>query len=83
MESDPAGTTARLLGQALRRERQAKGLRQDDVALAAGLGLRAVHDVEAGKKTAHFETWLTITQALDLTLIVIRKHPRSADGLGH
>jgi len=43
----------------------------------------AVHDVEAGKKTAHFETWLTIMQALDLTLIVIRKHPRSADGLGH
>lgn len=66
MGNDPTGTTAHLLGHALRRERKSKGLRQDDVALAAGLGLRAVHDVEAGKKTAHFETWLKIMQALDL-----------------
>lgn len=41
---DPAATAVRL-GETIRRERRARGLRQDDLALAAGLGLRAIHDV--------------------------------------
>jgi HTH-type transcriptional regulator / antitoxin HipB len=68
----------RRLGQALRRERESKGLRQDDLALAAGLGLRAVGEIEAGKPTAQFNTWLAVIQALDFKLIVVRKHPRSS-----
>ena len=66
------------LGQALRRERESQGLRQDDLALAAGLGLRAVGEIEAGKPTAQFRTWLAVIQALGFKLVVVRKHPRSS-----
>lgn len=58
------------LGETVRRERRARGLSQDDLALAAGLGLRAVHDVEAGKATAHLATWVKALDALDMDLIV-------------
>jgi HTH-type transcriptional regulator / antitoxin HipB len=61
------------LGQALRRERESLGLRQDDLALAAGLGLRAVGEVEAGKSTAQFRTWLAVIQALGFKLVVVRR----------
>jgi transcriptional regulator with XRE-family HTH domain len=66
------------LGQALRRERESQGLHQDDLALAAGLGLRAVGEIEAGKPTAQFNTWLAVIQALGFKLVVVRKHPRSS-----
>jgi transcriptional regulator with XRE-family HTH domain len=68
----------RRLGEALRQERRRLGLRQDDVALAAGLGLRAVGEVEAGKPTAQFNTWLAMIQALGFKLVVVRAHPRSS-----
>ena len=68
----------RRLGQALRRERESQGLRQDDLALAAGLGLRAVGEIEAGKPTAQFNTWLAVIQALGFKLVVVRAHPRSS-----
>lgn len=66
------------LGQALRRERESQDLRQDDLALVAGLGLRAVGEIEAGKPTAQFNTWLAVIQALGFKLVVVRKHPRSS-----
>ena len=66
------------LGQALRRERESQGLRQDDLALVAGLGLRAVGEIEAGKPTAQFDTWLAVIQAVGFKLVVVRKHPRSS-----
>lgn len=69
---DPAATAARL-GATIRRERRALGLRQDDVALAAGLGLRAVHDIEAGKATAQLDTWLSAIGALGLVLVIERE----------
>ncbi len=68
----------RRLGQALRRERESQGLRQDDLALAAGLGLRAVGEIEAGKPTAQFNTWLAVIQSLGFKLVVVRARPRSS-----
>jgi y4mF family transcriptional regulator len=65
------------LGEALRQERRRQGLTQDDMALAAGLGLRAVGEVEAGKPTAQFNTWLAVVQALGFKLVIVRKRPRS------
>jgi HTH-type transcriptional regulator / antitoxin HipB len=65
----------RRLGQALRRERESQGLRQDDLAAAAGLGLQAVGEVEAGKPTAQFNTWLAVIQALGFKLVVVRRRP--------
>lgn len=67
----------RRLGQALRRERESQGLRQDDLALAAGLGLRAIGEVEAGKPTAQFRTWLAVIEALGFKLVIVRRRPRS------
>ena len=71
---DPVATIAARFGETLRGERRALGLTQDDLALAAGLGLRAVHDVEAGKKTAHLETWLNAAEALGLEFVLRRRH---------
>jgi HTH-type transcriptional regulator/antitoxin HipB len=65
----------RRLGEALRQERRRLGLRQDDIALAAGLGLRAVGEIEAGKPTAQFNTWLAVIQALSFKLVVVRRQP--------
>jgi transcriptional regulator with XRE-family HTH domain len=68
----------RRLGQALRRERESQGLRQDDLALAAGLGLRAVGEVEAGKPTAQFRTWLAVIQTLGFKLVIVRRRGQSS-----
>ena len=65
MTRGPAAVAARL-GETIRRERRTLGLTQDELALAAGLGLRAVHDIEAGKVTAQLRTWLKAAEALNL-----------------
>jgi HTH-type transcriptional regulator / antitoxin HipB len=75
MPRDSADTAAEF-GLALRRQRRSLGLTQDDLALAAGLGLRAVHDIEAGKRTAHLETWLNAAHALGLEFVLQRHAPR-------
>jgi len=76
MRGDPA-TVAAGLGETVRRERRARGLSQDDLALAAGLGLRAVHDVEAGKPTAHLATWVKALDALDMDVAAVARRRRS------
>ena len=43
------------LGQAVRRERKAQGLRQDELAAASGVGVRFIIDLEAGKPTVQLE----------------------------
>lgn len=63
----------RRLGDALRRERKRQGLRQDDLALGAGLDLRAVGEVEAGKATAQLATWLAIIHALGFEIVLVRR----------
>lgn len=65
------------LGEMLRQERRRLGLRQDDVALASGLGLRAVGEIEAGKPTARFATWLAIIEALSFKLVVVHRSQSS------
>ena len=68
----------RQLGEALRRERESQGLSQEELALAAGLGRRAVGEVEAGKATGEFRTWLAVIQALGFKLVVVRRHGQSS-----
>jgi transcriptional regulator with XRE-family HTH domain len=74
-DRDPADTAARL-GEEIRRERRALGMRQDDLALGAGLGLRAVHDIETRKATAQLETWVKALHALGLDLVVAPRERR-------
>ena len=56
------------LGAALRAQRKALGLTQADLALAAGVGLRFVVELEAGKPTVQLMRALQVIEALGGTL---------------
>jgi len=69
-KSDTATHTAREVGQAVRRSRKALGLRQDELALAAGVSTRTVHQIEAGKPTSRLDGLTRVLEALGLRLMV-------------
>ena len=60
--------TPAALGQVVRDTRKASGLRQDQLAGAAGVGLRFVVDLEAGKPTAQLGKTLQVLAALGVAL---------------
>jgi HTH-type transcriptional regulator/antitoxin HipB len=57
-------SSAHTLGAALRAARKRIGLTQADLALAAGVGLRFVVDLEGGKPTVRLEQVLRVIDAL-------------------
>ena len=58
------------LGAAIKQARKQLGLTQSQLALAAGVGVRFIGDLEAGKPTAHLGLTLTVIHAVggELTL---------------
>ncbi len=60
-------TTAEI-GDLIRNTRKAAGLRQDELAGAAGVGLRFIVDLEAGKPTAQIGKTLQVLAALGCSL---------------
>jgi y4mF family transcriptional regulator len=56
--------TTRQLGDALRAARKHLGLTQPQLALAAGVGVRFIVDLEAGKPTLRLENVLRVIDAL-------------------
>lgn len=72
--------TPKQIGQLVRETRRAQGLRQDQLAGAAGVGVRFIVDLEAGKPTARIGTALTVLEALGCTLRI--EPPPSAGGDG-
>lgn len=58
------------LGQAVRRERKAQGLRQDGLAAASGVGARFIIDLEAGKPTVQLEKALQVLRTLGLGVTI-------------
>jgi y4mF family transcriptional regulator len=56
--------TAQTLGAALRTARKRLGLTQADLALAAGVGVRFIVELEAGKPTVRLEQVLRVVDAL-------------------
>ena len=52
------------LGQIVRIERKAQGLRQDELAAASGVGVRFIVDLEAGKPTLQLEKALLVLRTL-------------------
>ncbi len=62
--------TPQHLGDAVRSARKALGLTQPQLALAAGVGIRFIVDLEAGKPTVRLENVLRVLQALGATLVV-------------
>lgn len=57
-------STAQTLGSALRAARKRMGLTQPDLALAAGVGVRFIVDLEGGKPTVRLEQVLRVIDAL-------------------
>jgi HTH-type transcriptional regulator / antitoxin HipB len=56
------------LGDAVRRARRSRRLRQEDLALAAGTGARFVGELERGKPTVQLDATLRVLHALGVTL---------------
>lgn len=56
-------------GAAIRQARKAQGLTQGELALAAGVSLRFVSELERGKKSASLEPTLRIAGLLNIRLI--------------
>ena len=65
------------IGQLVRGVRRAQGLRQDQLAAAAGVGVRFLVEVERGKPTAQLGKVLAVLDALGCKLRI--EAPPSAD----
>jgi y4mF family transcriptional regulator len=76
MHSD-AEPSAAAIGQRVRQARKMLGLRQDELALAAGVSTRLVHQIENGKPTSRLDGILRVLAALGLTLEVVDRYPPS------
>lgn len=62
--------TPQHLGDFVRQTRKALRLTQPQLALAAGVGVRFIVDLEAGKPTVRLENVLRVLQALGISLAV-------------
>lgn len=62
--------SAQTLGAALRMDRKRLGLTQADLALAAGVGVRFIVDLEGGKPTMRLEQVLRVIDALGRSLVL-------------
>ncbi len=58
------------LGAVIRTTRRARGLRLEDLSLAAGVGVRFLSELERGKQTARLGETLQVLAALGLRLSV-------------
>jgi y4mF family transcriptional regulator len=58
------------LGSALREARRRRGLRLEDVALTAGVGIRFISELERGKPTARLAETLRVASALGVRVAV-------------
>ena len=78
-------TSPQSLGTALRATRKRLGLTQADLALAAGVGLRFIVELEGGKPTVRLEQVLRVVDALggSLTLTGLDAEPAQVDGDRH
>ena len=60
------------IGQIIRDERKALGLRQDELAAASGVGLRFLVELERGKATAQIGKVIAVLAALGCELQIRR-----------
>lgn len=67
------------LGTAIREARRHQGLRQDQLAAAANVGVRFIVDLEAGKATVRLAKALAVIDALGLRLSLDKTDPLSTD----
>ncbi len=63
------------IGALIKSTRNAQNLRQDELAGAAGVGVRFIVDLEAGKPTAQIGKTLQVLQALGCTFDISPPNP--------
>ena len=71
--------TTKELGTLLRATRITQGLRQDQLAAAAGVGVRFLIELEAGKPTAQLGKTLQVIEALGCRVQIAVPSPTSGD----
>ena len=64
---------AHAIGERIRAARKELGLRQDELAVAAGVSTRAVHQIEHGKTTSRLDTLGRVLDALGMELRVAER----------
>ncbi|MGE5282590.1 MAG: helix-turn-helix domain-containing protein [Chloroflexota bacterium] len=69
---DLAGLAAEGIGERVLHERERLGLAQAELALAAGVSTRVVHQIEHGKATSRLDSLVAVLDVLGLTLQVRR-----------
>jgi HTH-type transcriptional regulator / antitoxin HipB len=65
-----AAKAAEQIGEQVRSERKRLGLAQDELALAAGVSTRVIHQIEARKPTSRLDSIAAVLDALGLELRV-------------
>jgi len=71
---DPAQATAEI-GEAVRRARRGQGLAQEELALAAGISTKTLHNVESGTSGMRVDTLLRLLRVLGLGLEISARAP--------
>lgn len=66
------------IGDALRAEREAQGLRQHDLAAAVGISQRSVHAIENGKDTIRFDVVARAARGLGMDIVVQKRRVGSS-----
>ncbi len=56
------------LGQIIKQQRKSIGLTQSEVALACGVGIRFISDLENGKPTCHIGKALLVIESIGLNV---------------
>ncbi len=69
-------TNAHDFGKRVREERKRYGLRQEEVALGAGVGLRFLSELENGKPTIELERALNVARSLGLEIHLDVQEPQ-------
>lgn len=63
------------IGKAVRAERSRQRLTQDELAFAAGVSTRVVHQIENGKATSRLDSVMAVLSALGMTLAATPERP--------
>jgi HTH-type transcriptional regulator/antitoxin HipB len=74
MVSTVSVSTPEEVGAALKAARTARGLRLEDLALAAGVGRRFLGELERGKPTVRLAETLRVAQALGVSITMNDPH---------
>jgi y4mF family transcriptional regulator len=66
---DVAKRDAEAIGETVRQSRESLGLRQDELAFAAGVSTRVIHQIEHGKPTSRLDSLSPVLAVLGLRLL--------------